>query len=178
MQFSLQASAPNFAHLNQKSDLVKKFNTSQPGLKSYHFDHNGNAWGKTLITLSQVGDVSTIRWGFASANDTVPELSKSLVVESEPNTYCYDAIWMMDQHLAIVDCAKNVERGELQNIFIYVNTTSGTVLPTIVENDMYVKYRTITRRRMVILREDGYNYLIRAYYADGVDMFSRNNTYL
>lgn len=157
---------------------MKKFNTSSPGLKSYHLDHNGNAWGRTLITLSQEGDISTIRWGAASANDTIPILTESVVVEREPNISCYDAIWMRDQHLAIIDCAKKDTSGKLHNIFMYVNTTSQTPLPTIVENDMYVSFSTITRRRMVILRENGYNYLIRAYYADGVDMDNRNNTYL
>ena len=91
-----------------------------------------------------------------------------MTVESEKNIWCYDAVWLRDQHLAIVDCAKSTGFG-LQNIFIYVNTTSQVVLPKTLNNDMYVGFTTITRRRMVILREDGYDYLIRAYYADSVD---------
>lgn len=61
---------------------------------------------------------------------------------------------------------------------MYVNTTSQVILPKTLKNDMYVSYTTITRRRMVMLREDGYNYLIRAYYGDAVDVRHRDNTYL
>lgn len=43
---------------------------------------------------------------------------------------------------------------------------------------MYVGFTKITRRRMVLLREDGYDYLIRAYYADAVDAHHEHNTYL
>lgn len=121
--------------------------------------------------------MSKIRWGAANANETIPELTEEVTIESEKNIWCYDAVWIRDAHLAIVDCAKQVGFG-LQNIFIYVNTTSQTVLPKTLYNDMYVAYTKITRRRMMLLREDGYDYLIRAYYADAVDAHHEHNTYL
>lgn len=43
---------------------------------------------------------------------------------------------------------------------------------------MYVGFSTITRRRMVSYMEDDYQYLIRAYYANGVDEYHRDNTYI
>lgn len=61
---------------------------------------------------------------------------------------------------------------------MYVNTTSQVVLPKVFNNDMYVEYTRITRRRMVILRENGYDYLIRAYFADSIDPHNAHNTYL
>lgn len=36
----------------------------------------------------------------------------------------------------------------------------------------------MTRRRMVLLRENGYDYLIRSYFADAVDPKYAHNTYL
>lgn len=52
LEFNLSSSAPDFAYLTEKTDLVRNFNKQQPGIKSHHLDHNGNTWGKTLITLS------------------------------------------------------------------------------------------------------------------------------
>ena len=98
-------------------------------------------------------------------------------MESEKGVQCYDAIWMREEHLAIVDCAKRVTFG-LQNIFIYVNTTSQTILPDVVENDMYVGFTTILRRRMVLHRENEFNYLVRAYFASHVDPHHAHNTYI
>lgn len=42
LEFNLSSSAPDFAYLTQKTDVVKNFNKAQPGLKSHHLDHNGN----------------------------------------------------------------------------------------------------------------------------------------
>lgn len=86
-------------------------------------------------------------------------------------------MWVRDAHIAIVDCVKQATYG-LQNVFMYVNTTSQVVLPKTYNNDMYVEYTKITRRRMVILRENGYDYLIRAYFADSIDPHNAHNTYL
>ena len=61
---------------------------------------------------------------------------------------------------------------------MYVNTTSQVVLPKSFLNDMYVEYTKMTRRRFVLLRENGYDYLIRAYFADSIDHQNAHNTYL
>jgi hypothetical protein len=53
LEFNLSSSAPDFVRLKQKTEVVRNFNKTQPGLKSYHLDHNGNEWGKNLITLSE-----------------------------------------------------------------------------------------------------------------------------
>ena len=42
LEFNVSSSAPDFVYLTQKTDVVKSMNKSQPGLKSYHFDHFGN----------------------------------------------------------------------------------------------------------------------------------------
>lgn len=44
--------APNFVFLREKFRLFKSQNISQAGLKSYHMDHEGNQWGRKLVTVS------------------------------------------------------------------------------------------------------------------------------
>lgn len=44
--------APNFVHLRNKFELFKSQKISQPGLKSFHMDHEDNHWGHKLVTLS------------------------------------------------------------------------------------------------------------------------------
>lgn len=92
-----------------------------------------------MITLSEEGYVTKIRWGSASANETIPDLTETVTVESEKSIWCFDAVWVRDIQVAIVDCVKSGGIG-LQNIFIYVNTTSQTVLPKTFNNDMYVGF--------------------------------------
>lgn len=139
LEFNLTSAAPDFAYLTQKSDLVRSVNKSQPGLKEYHLDQYGNEWGKTLMTLSEEGYTTKIRWGAASANETIPDLTETVTVESEKNTWCFDVVWVRDKHLAIVDCIQSISFG-LHNVFLYVNTTSQVVLPKVVQNDMYVGF--------------------------------------
>jgi len=56
-----------------------------------------------------------------------------------------------------------------QNIFLYLNTTSQQVIPKQINNDMYVSYAYIARRKIAHYVEDGEEYLVRAYFADSVD---------
>lgn len=52
LDFNLTDDAPDFVLLRDKTTKIKNFQKSQTGLKSYHLDHKGNEWGKTLMTLS------------------------------------------------------------------------------------------------------------------------------
>lgn len=67
----------------------------------------------------------------------------------------------------MVDCVENSSSLGigLTNYFYYVNVSSKATLPK-VRNDMYVAYTTIRHRKISLLTEDGYHYLIRAYFAD------------
>lgn len=78
--------------------------------------------------------------------------------------------------LALVDCANHTSKG-LQNVFIYVNTTTKTVISKL-NNNMYVKFTEIRHRKIQLLTENGYRYLIRAHFAEHVDNASSTNTYL
>lgn len=77
----------------------------------------------------------------------------------------------------MVDCVKKVTFG-VKNIFLYVNTTSQTIIGKIVENDMYVGFTTITKRKMFIFESDDFRYLARSYFEHGVDQAHKHNTYM
>jgi hypothetical protein len=78
--------------------------------------------------------------------------------------------------IAMVDCANHTGKG-LQNIFIYVNTSTKTVISKL-NNSMYVPFSEIRHRKIQLMTENGYHYLIRAHFAEYVDNRSNTNTYL
>ena len=81
----------------------------------------------------------------------------------------------------MVDCAKRSgSNGSYvyRNQFLYVNMSSQQVMADVVNNRLYTDFRHITHRRFFRLTEDGYHYLIRVYFAEGVDLKNRNNTYM
>lgn len=104
------------------------------------------------MTLSEREHVTKIRWGVTSLNGTqiIPELSEEVIVESEEDIECFDAIWARYAHIAIVDC---ISKGTFRqkNMFIFINTTSQTVIPHTLATEMFVGFTTITRRRFTTL---------------------------
>jgi len=77
-----------------------------------------------------------------------------VTVENRTDTHCLDAIWWSHDNIAIVDCYKVVTDKEtkeeyLQNVFLYVNTTSHEKIDWEYENDMYVPYTKMTHRKMM-----------------------------
>lgn len=51
-------------------------------------------------------------------------------------------------------------------------------MSNVVSNRLYTDFRQIHHRRLFRYTEDGYHYLIRVYFADGVDARNRENTYM
>lgn len=94
---------------------------------------------------------------------------------NDPNVDCYDAVWFRNEGIILVDCAEKSSFG-LQNVFLYLNSTSKAFLGK-VKNDMYVPFNNIYHRKIRLLTEDGYQYLIRAYFAEHVDDHYDDNTY-
>lgn len=87
--------------------------------------------------------------------------------------------------LILIDCmiirGKVGEDGKIfQNRFVYVRLSQGAILPVHVDNDLYVNFTQITRRRLNLYtdHETGHHFMLRAYYADGVDIKNRHNTYI
>jgi hypothetical protein len=155
--------------------LTKFTYKNQSGLRNYHLAHEGNSWGSSLVTLSVFGNDTTVRWGVSHASDDVPDLSFEAVVTNDSSMHCYDAVWFRNEEIILVDCAQNTTFS-LQNYFLYLNSTSKASLGK-VKNDMYVPFSNIYHRKVRLYTEDGYHYLIRAYFAEHVDEHFDDNTY-
>lgn len=86
--------APDFVLLRDKFKLYKSQNITQKGFKNYHLDHEKNTWGKKLVTVSEVGNSTIIRWGITDSLVAVPTLTENVTLENDPKVICYDAIWL------------------------------------------------------------------------------------
>ena len=76
----------------------------------------------------------------------------------------------------MVDCVNNTGL-TLQNIFMYVNTSSHEVLGP-VKNDLFVPFSVIHHRKIRLMEMNGESYLIRGHFGEQVDERNRWNTYL
>lgn len=124
------------------------------GLKSHHIDKRGNAWGSTFIALTERSERTFVHYGVLNSNKSAPVVNNMISVENNTNTTCFDAVQFKQQDLILVDCviklAKPNTRGQvLQNIFYYFRISDGTFLKTI-KTELYVNYRSITRRSLLI----------------------------
>jgi len=131
-------------------------------------DHEDNHWGKKLVTVSEAANSTIVRWGISSSIDAIPTLDEHATVESDPKIVCFDAIWLRASGLILVDCVKKANFA-LQNVFLYLNATSQQIIQKQVINDMWIGFTSISRRKIFHYVEDGEEYLMRAYFADGVN---------
>ena len=69
-------------------------------------EHQGNRWGNKLVTLSAVGNSSIVRWGISETLDAIPTVNQNATIESDPKTYCFDAIWLQFAEVIMVDCVR------------------------------------------------------------------------
>lgn len=166
---------PEFATLRSKLNRTKFVFKNQSGLRNYHLSHEGNSWGSTLVTISVFENKTTIRWGVSRAAGEVPDLSYEAVVSNDSSMHCFDAVWFKEQETILVDCAQNSTLG-LRNYFLYLNSTTKAFIGKL-QNDMYVPFSNIYHRKIRLHTEDGYHYLIRAYFAEHVDEHFDENTY-
>lgn len=181
--FNLQLEAhdePSYVHLSDKFTKKAGRAVPQPGLRGYHIDHVDNTWGTNFISISERNFTTTVRWGKMSVTESIPDILGEVDIPST-NLVCYDAVLFTDLSLAMVDCSTRVGSEELgfmyTNKFVYIDTVQKKVLPDMVDNELYVPYMNIRHRRFFKYTEDGYHYLMRIYFAEGVDNNNRDNTY-
>jgi len=85
---------PEFVYIRDKVTKLKTAEKAQPGLRNYHLGHEGNQWGNTLVTISVEDNSTRLRWGVSQVNSsTIPDLTNDLIIETDPKTSCYDAVW-------------------------------------------------------------------------------------
>jgi hypothetical protein len=172
-------SKPDFVHLRPKLQTVATVAKPLPGLQNYHFAHDFNEWGGVLVTLSVDGTKTVVNWGVSDRTHLVPDLVNQVMIENDTKVQCFDAVWIRNENIILVDCVQNSSSLGigLVNYFYYVNASSKQTIGK-VKNDMYVGFTKITYRKIGLLTENGYHYLIRAYFASHVDEVHRRNTYV
>lgn len=101
---------------------------------------------------------------------------------SEPDEVCFDAALFLDHGLAVVDCAKKGGKAfsYYTNYWYVVDLTTHTIKKKI-KNDIFIGFTSITRRKLLKFSHPdagGFTYLLRSYFADGVDPEHSDNTYM
>jgi hypothetical protein len=124
-----------------------------------------------------------LTYGIIDKKDRLPSVNSTAIIETDENVTCFDAALFLDHGLAVVDCAR--KGGKLfstyTNYWYIVNLASQTHEIKKVENDLYIGYRSITRRSLMKFTHaeaGGFTYLLRSYYSDGVDEAHSDNTYM
>ena len=163
-------SKPDFVHLRPKVQNTASNPKKQPGLRNYHLAHNGNRHSEVLVTLNVDGARTYVNWGVSDETHLIPDLSNTATVENDTHVQCFDAVWIRDQNLIMVDCVQNASSITLNlvNYFYYINASTKQTIGK-KKNDVYVPFTEMRYRKIALLTEDGYHYLIRAYFAQYVD---------
>lgn len=116
-----------------------------------------------------------MHYGFLTNNNSAPVINNAIPVESFSNTTCFDAVIFPVQNLIIVDCAVKLSKispsgFSYQNQFYYFRISDG-VFVKIIENDMFIPFKQMTKRKMQIYSDlqNSHTFLLRSYLYDGVD---------
>lgn len=103
------------------------------GIKNYHIDKKGNAWGSTFVVVTERAEKTFVHYGVINSNVSTPVVNNYVVVESRTNTTCFDAVLFKEQDLILVDCVvklpkPNSKGQSLQNLFYYHKISDGSFI--------------------------------------------------
>ena len=108
-------------------------------------DQNQNIY--TIVVLKEKDNSSIVAWGKAYSSETLPNISSEVVVENDERITCMDAAGFIKKDIIVVDCVKRNTFGDLENLFIFVNSTRKEVTNS-VKNEMLVGYSEVRGRRI------------------------------
>ena len=57
-----------------------------------------------LVTLNVDGVRTYVNWGMSNSSNIIPDLSETATVENDTHVQCFDAVWIRDQNIIMVDC--------------------------------------------------------------------------
>jgi hypothetical protein len=163
--------------------MLDQKNQYFPNIISHYVEPKDNSMGRDSFLLYKdlVGTVM-LSYGVFVDNKRLPVINSTTIVTTDKDVVCFDAALFLDHGLAVVDCAKKT--GSLfnayRNYFYIIDLTTHT-LKKIVENDLFVSYRSITKRKMLKFSHPeagGFTYLLRTHLSDGVDVEHSDNTYM
>lgn len=141
------------AEMNPKWSMLDQRNQYFPNIISHYIEPKDNSVGRdSFLLYKDLSGTTFISYGIIKDKDkaSLPEVNSTAIVTTDKDVACFDAALFLDHGLAVVDCAK--KSGGLfnsyRNYFYIIDLTSHT-LKKLVENDAYVNYNTITRRRLM-----------------------------
>ena len=118
------------------------------GLKNYHIQRKGNAWGKSFIALAERGERTYVHFGILNNNESAPIINLYISVENNTNTTCYDAVVFMEKGIIMVDCAVHLSKKDdreysYENYFYYFKISDGSPIGKPIKNEMYIPFEKI-----------------------------------
>ncbi len=169
--------------ISEKSYMLDQKNQYFPNIISHYVEPKDNSMGRDSFLLYKdlVGTVM-LSYGVFVDDKRLPVVNSTTIVTTDKDVVCFDAALFLDHGLAVVDCAKKTGSlfNSYRNYFYIIDLTTHT-LKKVVENDLFVSYRSITKRKMLKFSHPeagGFTYLLRTYLSDGVDAEHSDNTYM
>ena len=104
----------------------------------------------SFLLYKDLSGTVMISYGIIKDKNYLPVVNSTAIVTTDKDIVCFDAALFLDQGMAIVDCAR--KGGSLfstyKNLFYFIDLTNHSV-KKIIENDLYVGFRSITKRKMM-----------------------------
>lgn len=149
---------------------------------SYYVEPKGNTVGQDSFLLYSDSSGIHLSYGIIRDKNRLPDVNSTVTIPTESDEVCFDAALFMDHGLAIVDCAK--KGGKIFSTYTnnwYIMDLTTHTLKKKVQNDIYIDFQTITRRKLMKFSHPeagGFTYMLRSYFSDGVDKDHSDNTYM
>jgi hypothetical protein len=131
--------------------MLEQRNQYFPNIISHYIEPKDNSVGRDSFLLYKDLTGSTlISYGIIQDKKKLPEVNSTAIVTTDKDVVCFDAALFLDHGLAVVDCAKKSGSiiSSYRNYFYIIDLTNHS-LKKLVENDLYVSFREITRRKLM-----------------------------
>lgn len=173
----------SWADVSQKWYMLDQRNQYFPKIISHYIEPKDNSVGRdSFLLYKDLMGTTMLSYGIIKDKTTLPQVDSTAIVTTEKDVSCFDAALFLDHGLAIVDCARKTDSlfNAYRNYFYIIDLTTHA-LKKVVENDLFVSFKSITKRRMMKFSHPeagGFTYLLRTHLSDGVDAAHSDNTYM
>lgn len=140
-----------WASVSQKWNILDRKVQYFPKIISHYVEPKNNTVGRdSFLLYNDFSGATWLSYGIIRNKNSLPEISSSTIVTTDKDVACFDAALFLDHGLAVVDCAKPSGRlfSTYRNYFYIIDLTTHTV-KKIVENDLFVSFSKITKRKMM-----------------------------
>jgi hypothetical protein len=144
------ASNNSFASVTEKLIQLDKRGAYLPNIIAHQVEKNGNTWGKeSYIMYKDISGAIHFAYGIQKDDHEVPEMGFTALISNDPNVQCFSAVLFLEYGEAIVDCVRKSDT--LENYFYFVNLVDHSIIQQ-KQNDMFVDFQTITKRKLIKYR--------------------------